>query len=401
MDFSPCGFLPVMPRTETGQISESQAEAQVLPASEGWGFHAPPGQTELLFLTALSAAVMWITALLLHHTSNLILNYGDNSAYLAVAKAIRAWDFHQLNIQHFMGYPYLIALVSILLHIPPLAALWLISAGSALVSVLFVGRLFGGWVAGYFAFTNLAWMQLSFIGGSEPLAMALGFGALLAFRKNRTSGAALLASLAVTVRPLMVFILLGIGLVLLRRKKFGSFLVALNTALAIAGAYMLPLALYFGDPLLTVRSYATRDYGGGGIVGPHGHLFGWPFHGIVAGTLAYPAPWTSLLLSFFWIGLVLLAVGMMCYKNFRAYARKHANEAIFCGMYLLALFCYDYLIWARSNFSRFSIPVLPFVFLALLPLLPKDRRIFWLLSVVTAVLAMFSAVGIRNVFGGG
>lgn len=361
------------------------------------GFRTPPREREVMILSAASAAVMWITAWLLHRTPNLILNYGDNSAYLEVAKAIHTWDFHNLSVQHFMGYPYLIALVCTLFRVPVIFALWLLAGVSSLVSVLLVARLFGGWVAGYFALTNIAWLQLSFLGGSEPLAMALGLSALLEFRRHRIFVAALLASLAVTVRPLMVFILLGIGLVLLFRRKARCFFVALGTALAIAFAYVLPLALYFGDPLLTVHSYTTRDYGGGGIAGPHGHLFGWPFHGIIAGTLAYPAPWTNLLLSFVWIGLVSVGVGMMFLREFREYARAHANEAIFCALYLVALFCYDYLIWARSNFMRFSIPALPFVFLALLPILPKDRRVLWVLGVLTAVLATFSAVGIRSV----
>lgn len=76
-------------------------------------------------------------------------------------------------------------------------------------------RLFGTVVAGYFAFTNIAWLQLAYLGGSEPLALALGLASLLAFRRDRILLAALLGSLAVTVRPLMIFVLVGIGLVLL------------------------------------------------------------------------------------------------------------------------------------------------------------------------------------------
>lgn len=367
--------------------------------NESGGFQAAPSQKELLILVVLSGVVMWMSAFFLHRAGTLILGYGDNDAYLAVANAILGWNFHHVDVQHFMGYPYLIALVSLLLHVPTLFALWLIAVSSSVMSVWLAGRLFGTVAAGYFALSNFVWLQLSFLGGSEPLAVALGLGALLAFRRNRVFLAALLASFSVTVRPLMVFVLVGIGLVLLYRKEFGSFFIALGTGLAIGTLYVLPLARYFGDPLLTVHSYTTRDYGGGGMAGPHGHLFGWPFHGIVAGTLAYPAPWTNLLLSFFWIGLVLVGVAMMFTKRFREYAKKYPNEAIFCWLYLVAVFCYDYLIWARGNFIRFAIPALPFVFLALLRLLPKDRRIFWFLSIVSAVLATVSAVGLKNVIG--
>jgi hypothetical protein len=360
---------------------------------------ASPALRELICLVALSCCVMWITLVVLHKAGSAILDWGDDGDYLAVADAIRHWDFHHMYIQHFMGYPYLIAALSLLLHVPLIFALWLIAAVSSAASVWFAAQLFGTVAAGYFALTNFAWLQVSFLGGSEPLSVALGLGALLAFRRNRVFLAALLASLSVIVRPLMIFVLVGIGVVLLYRKQFRPFFIALATGFAIAAAYMLPLAFSYGDPLLTVHSYTLHDYGGGGIKGPHGHLFGWPFHGIVAGTLAYPAPWTNLVLSFFWIGLVLVGVGMMFSSRFREYAKAHPNEVIYCGLYLFATFSYDYLLWARGNFIRFAIPVLPFVFFALLPILPKDRRIFWGLSILTPVLAAFSAVGVRNVMG--
>jgi len=370
-----------------------------LAEDSGTGFCSPPSQIELLALVVLSAGMMWITALCLHRSHNLVLQYGDNRAYLTVANAILRWDFAHMQVQHFAGYSYFIALTSLLFRVPPLFALWLLAAGSSLISIWLAARLFGTVAAGYFALTNFAWLQVSFLGGSEPLALALGLGALLAFRRNRVFESAVLGSLSVTVRPLMIFILVGIGVALLWRKKFASFLVALGTGLVIGILYTLPFARYAGDPLLTVHSYTTRDYGGGGIAGPHGHLFGWPFHGIVAGTLAYPAPWTNLLLSFFWIALVLVGVGAMFSASFREYAKAHPNEAIFCALYLLAVFSYDYLLWARSNFIRFSIPALPFVFFALLPLLPKDRRFLWSLCLASPVLAMLSAVGLRSVMG--
>lgn len=362
-------------------------------------FQAVPSERELIVLSILSGAVMWMTAFLLHRSSSLLPDYGDNRAYLTVADAIRSWDLHQLAIQHFMGFPYFIAMVSVLFGVSSLFALWSIAAVSALVSVFLIARLLNPWAAGYFALTNFAWLQLSFLGGSEPLALALSLGALLAFRRDRIFLAAVLGSLSVTVRPLMVFVLVGIGLTLLWRKELGSFFIALGTGLTIGVMYVLPLTRYFGDPLLTVHSYTTRDYGAGGVVGPHGQLFGWPFHGIVAGTLTYPAPWTNLLLSFFWIGLALAGIGMMFSERFRKYARAHPNEVIFCSLYLLAVFSYDYLIWARATFIRFSIPALPFIFYALLRFLPKDRRILWCLSVASAVLATLSAVGVRNVIG--
>jgi len=85
-------------------------------------------------------------------------------------------------------------------------------------------------------------------------------------------------------------------------------------------------------------------------------------------------------------------------RGYRQYAGAHPAEAIFAGLFIFAIFSYDYVIWARSAFMRFSIPVMPFVFFALLRWLPKDRRVLLPLATLAALLAACSAVGIKNVF---
>ena len=368
-----------------------------VPADRASGALSPISLRELLLLLFLCAATFIAACTFLRGWSWLIYNYGDNPAYLQVASAIAHWDFRNVGIQHFMGYSYFIAAVAKLLHISLTAALVLVAWAASWLATILTARLFGTWVAAYFALTNLVWIQLSFLGGSEPLAVALGLGAFWAFRRNRPILAALLGSLAVVVRPLMLAVLVGIGLALLLQKKYREFLKVFVTSLVIGALYVAPLAIYYGDPLLTVHSYTTRDYGAMAVKGPHGHLFSWPFHGIVMGTLLYPAPWTNLVLSFFWIFLVLAGVYVMFRPAFRRYRAEHPAEVIFSAVYLLAICSYDYFVWARSNFIRFAIPVLPIIFLALLPYLPKRRAVVWVLAVVTPVLAVLSAVGIRNV----
>ena len=112
-----------------------------------------PSERELLLLVVISFAVMWATVFLLHRSTALVFFYGDNAAYRDVANAILHWNFRGLQLQHFMGYPYLIAAVSLLLHIPTGFALWLIALVCAAFSVWLTARLFGTVTAGYFAFT--------------------------------------------------------------------------------------------------------------------------------------------------------------------------------------------------------------------------------------------------------
>ena len=56
-------------------------------------------------------------------------------------------------------------------------------------------------------------VQLWFLGGSEPLAWALALGAFWMFRRPRIFVAVWLGWLAVRVRPLIIFVLVGIGIV--------------------------------------------------------------------------------------------------------------------------------------------------------------------------------------------
>jgi hypothetical protein len=357
-----------------------------------------PTVRELLLLVAVGGVLFDATASSLRGWHSLVLSSGDNGAYLEVATAIRHWDFHGVGVQHFMGYPYAIAAVSLIFHLPLTYSLSLVAGVASVVSTLLVARLFGNWVAAFFALSNFAWLQASLLGGSEPLAVALGMGAFCSFRRERPLLAALLGALATTVRPLMFFTLVGIGIALLYQKRYAKFAGALALGLAIGLLYAWPLARYFGDPLLTAHSYMSRDYGAANVTGPHGHLFGWPFHGIVVGTMLYPAPWTNLVLSFSWIALVVAGAAAMFSRRLREFWRANPAEAVFSGLYLMAIFSYDYLVWARGNFMRFSIPVLPFVFFALLRWLPRDRRVLWCLAALVPALAACSAIGIRNVF---
>jgi hypothetical protein len=272
-------------------------------------------------------------------------------------------------------------------------ALLLVCFASSFASIAIAYRLWGGWVAGFFAILNFDWMQRSYLGGSEPLFVALLFGSFLAIRKERWWLAALLAALATVVRPLGLFALVGIGLVLLWRRDYRRLLSAVAIGLVIGILYALPLAKQFNDPFANARSYVSPDWQGG-------WLFGFPFYAIIKGTLTEAAPLTNLVLSFGWIFLVLIAiVAMIRSLAFRKYAWTHPVEILFVIPYIWCLYTYNYPHWARGSFPRFSIPILPFVLIALYRWIPKDRRLLWVLGTVTSVLAAASALGVANIAG--
>jgi hypothetical protein len=350
--------------------------------------------------TLRETVVMWLasTAIFVVFTSAftrylpLVDNFGDSSAYMSISAAIRHWDFHSILIKHFWGLPYLMAMLSKLTTISDRSALLVISFISSLAAVIAAHRLWGGWVAAFFTLINFDWFQRTCLGGSEPLFVALLFGSFLAIRRERWVLAALLASFATTTRPLGALLLLGIGLALIWRREWKQLAFAISVGLGIGILYVIPLAHYFHDPLATVHSYQSTQ---AAATVP---LFGFPFYAIVKGTILYPAPWSNLVLTFSWIFFVsIAAVTMLWTREFHEFARSQVAETIFAGTYLLSVYCYNYPVWARGNFPRFVIPVVPFVLIALKRWLPKDRRLLWILVTVTSVLAASSAIGIQNV----
>ena len=374
-----------LPLSYAGRVSTTAPLPHVESPSR---WQAEPQMREVLVLALLGAVLFSLTILHFRDYRSAVDAFGDSGAYVSVATAIRHWNFDGLQVKHFWGYPYAMALVSDVTHLPVGGSLLAVSFFSCMLSIAFAYRLWGGWVAALFAVMNFDWMQRSFLGGSEPLAVALIFGAFLATRKDRFLLAAALASFSTIVRPLGVFSLLAIIVVLLCRRDFKRAILAALIGACTAVLYMVPLLKYFGDPLATVHSYG----------GPGRLLFGLPFYAIIEGTILYPAPLTNIVLSGFWILLVSTgAVMMLRNAAFRTYAREHAVEVGFAVPYLLLIYCYNYPVFARGNFARFEIPVLPFVYLALLRWIPRDRRLLWAIGVVSPILAAGSALGIRNV----
>jgi hypothetical protein len=349
-----------------------------------------PGPRELFALVAVGFVIFAAVILVFRPYAATIDNFGDSWSYVSIAHAIRTWDFGTLWIKHFWGLPYVMALLSMVTHLSDRTSLIVVSAVSAVISVELAYELWGGWIAGFFAVLNFDWWQRAMLGGSEPLAVAFLFGAFLAVRKERWALATVLAALSTITRPLDGFALLAIGGMLLWRREYRKLAVSIAIGLAIGIAYVIPVAQHFGSPLANVQSYHDTGWS-------KGWLFGIPFYAMIAGTIMEPAPWTNLLLSFFWIFLVLAGIVGMFGKSFRGYAKEHPVEVAFAVPFLWCLFAYNYPHWARATLERFCIPILPLVFVALYRWIPKDRRLLWALGIVCSALAGCSAIGIRNV----
>ncbi len=349
-----------------------------------------PSLSEVLLLAGIASIVFAVVILKFDSYSDKVINFGDSSAYMSVAHAIRHWNFSGLEIKQFWGLPYLMAVLSAITRISDETSLLVVSAVCYFVSAVLAFRLWGGWVAVFFSLLNFDWLQRAFLGGSEPLFVALLFGAFVAARSNRWIAAAAFSALATTVRRLGLIALVSVGLLLLFRKEYAKLGLAFTVGIAIGLAYILPILYATGDPLATVHSYTQTGSGPS--------LFGIPLYAIIKGTIGAAVPWTNLALSFVWIALVLGGCCILLTSpRFRDYRKSFPLELFFCAGYLLAICSYNLPGWARGTFARFAIPIIPFAIIGVLPWIPKSRWIPRTLAVLCPALAASSAIGIVNV----
>lgn len=369
-----------------------------------------PSQPELVFLWLISAACFIIVLTHFQNYSAKIVDLGDNPQYISAAQAIQHWDLRSTQTKQGWGLSYLIALLSTL-HLSDQVSLVFISMASSLASVLLARSLWGPWIAAFFAILNFPWIQTSMLGGSEPLFVLLLFASFWFSRKARPKRllhespqenpqerpqerwitSSMLAALATVTRAVGVFALFALGINLVVRKQYRKLALCIAVAALIGFLYLLPFWIAFHDPLYQFHR-RTHD-----VDWDSGHLLTWPFHVIVVSYLYYRGPWTNVILTGGWIGLAAVGFCRMGVKLYRDRGAQYLNEQIFAITYLLFLFCYNSLEWARWDFYRFVIPAIPMLLLSFDRWLPKSRYVIYPLCVVSSVLAACSAIGIKNV----
>ena len=341
-------------------------------------------------MVALGGVLFLATLLHFRDYRSAVTSFGDSGAYLSIAESIRQWDFHGLQEKQFWGYPYAVAALSFATRIRlGWSLLVAINISSSIVSTWLVFRLWGGWAAALFAILNFDWLQRSYLGGSEPLFVLLLFGSFWASRRERWALAALLAACATITRPVGLFALIAIGVFLITQKRYGKLLQCGAIGATLGALYLVPFWLYFGDPLYEFHRYQTSDWHSKAAISL-------PFFAIGQSIVHNQQPWTNLALTVAWIALV--AVGSLAiYKHRAELLRRAPVELYFVVGYIAFLFCYNSPQWARAEFARFAIPILPLTYTSLKKWVPQDRRIVWTLAVISPVLAACSAIGIRNV----
>jgi len=326
----------------------------------------------------------------------LVSQYPPEQNYSLISSAIRHWDFKNVpsdQPREFWGTSYVSALLVMMTGISDPAALVVISFCMYLVAVVICFRLWGSTMAAWFTVVNWWWLQAAVGGGSEPLFMALLLGTFLAVRKEQWTLAAVLASGATIVRPVGIFALIAIGIVLLIRREFRRLVITVLIAVGVGVLYTMPMTLIYGSPLASVRSYQSQDWATGSPVT-------FPLLPIVKGALETSSSMRLSLKILITVWVLLVVAGfikMAIDRSFREYARKCPVVAIFAFSYGIFIFSYNSNVWAWEHFPRFAIPLLPFILLVFRDRLPTDRRLLSGIGLISIMCVVLPKAGISHV----
>jgi len=319
--------------------------------------------------------------------------FADNSDYLEAATAIRHWHFAGVVVQQFWGLSYAVAGFSFLTRMPERASLVAVCVIASLLGVTLVHRIWGGWVAVFVALLSLDWFQRSLLGGAEPLFMALILGAFFVLRRAKWHWSSLLGALATIVRPFGIFALIGLAAQLLWQRKIRECAGATAIGLTIGAAYSWPMLHYMGNAFANVSLYRQWDWHGGSP-------FGLPLWALIRDSISTHVPMTNTVLALGWVLLLIAGFAVAIRAGeLKSYATEYPAEICFVCLYCLAIYSYDASGYARANFPRFALPMLPWTLVFLRRYLPTKRWVVGALTIITPTLAAASALGIRNVMG--
>ena len=304
-----------------------------------------------------------------------------------LSAAIRHWDFQGLDPsqpKEFWGFSYLSALVAAITRLPDIIAIVVVSSVSFVISNYLCCRLWGTTVGIWLTVVNYWWIDTATQGMTEPLFMALLLGSFMALRKQQSAAAALLASAATAVRPVGIFALIAIGIVLGARRQWRRLAGTIAIGLIAGVLFIFPMILIYGDPLANVAGYHRSDWA-------TGLPLTIPLFAIIKAAAAEPITRLQILRGAWVLVSTAATVKMVASRRFWDYARTYPAEALFALSYALFIFSYD-TPWNWLLFARFVIPILPFLLLFALDRLPRDRRILWGVGLINVWISVWPKI---------
>jgi hypothetical protein len=120
-----------------------------------------------------------------------------------------------------------------------------------------------------------------------------------------------------------------------------------------------------------------------------------PFVSLYEGFRESTRPMLTQIKIFSWIGLTIAGIfGLLKNKEIKESQRSYPAEYFFLILYLGFIITYSSPAWYWEIFPRYIIPILPILYFAFISWIYKDKRVFWLISVVSSILGGASSISV-------
>ena len=198
----------------------------------------------------------------------------------------------------------------------------------------------------------------------------------------------------------MVILPIGIGVILLFKKKKKTFFEFLIISILMFSIYLVISYIIYG-PGLIFEGYKNNE----ALIKGEKSFLDFPFIALfkeivgpnsINGSSILTLPKTNLIKNFFYIMIISFGYLHML-RNFRAYFKEDINKIIFIytSLQVFLIFTYNSP-WIFHEFPRYSLMILPFIIFSLKEYLPSNKIVIFILIVLSATLNAFSAVGYKN-----
>ncbi|HKC04629.1 MAG TPA: hypothetical protein VKC54_02050 [Patescibacteria group bacterium] len=325
--------------------------------------------------------------------ATIVANY-DGPLYLVAAKTLYSKTDISTNFQfplpteyypaHFPLFPILVRLTATITNFP--YAMLIVTLFSGILATYFFFKLISEYTEEksalfltlLFSIFPARWLIVRSVGGADPLFIAGIIGSLYYFKNKKYLYAGLWGALAqLTKSPgillfVSYFVYFLIPLIKNQINISGSKFIA---KLDIKKAYpllLIPLSLIL---VFTFYALRTGDFWAYFHSGDNIHLMFPPFS-----IFNYSAPWVGT----FWLEEIIFIYFFGAIGAYRLFQKKEYELAIFTGIFfILSLFI------AHRDLMRYSLPVVPFLFVAFSDVLVR-KEVKIAFAVVVIPIYLFS-----------
>ncbi len=335
----------------------------------------------------LKLPVFWHIPLPQRGMETIVSNY-DGPLYLIVAKSfynpevVKSFEFTlpvEYYAAHFPLYPILIRIFSFVFGYP--YSMLFITVASSILAIYFFKKLISQYLTGdgaifatiFFSIFPARWLIVRSIGSAEPLFLTAVIASVYYFKNKQYLFAGLWGAIAAFTKSpgVLLFVVFTLSLVFPELKRiattnFGKWLRSLKwKAFPIL---LIPLALLgvFLFYKLTLNDFLAYFHSGDNI-----HLFFPPFQ-----IFNYSAPWVGT----FWLEEIIF-IYLFGFLGFVKLVKdKHKELAFFVGIFFTTT-----IFVSHRDLMRYSLPIVPFLFVAYKDIFDKKEFKYLLAFLVIPV----------------